>query len=233
MADKKSFVSYTDNIDFIEELSDEEAGILMKSIYRFADSDGEYEFKTENRVLKTAYIVITNQIKRDSEKYELKKLKNAEYYKNKKVNSENSVTEKTENSKKEIQNFKELKKLKNYSENSESDNDSDSVSVNDSVSVSESVNDNGCSFENCTPDTLALTNQERESLVDDYGEDVIEDYINRVQHYCTEHNKTYKDYALTIRTWLNRDGVKKRDNHLDIYNSGINDFDISEFEEVS
>ena len=105
------------------------------------------------------------------------------------------------------------------------------VNVNDNVNANGNVNVNvSASADIHNP---LITEQEKNSLIDDYGEDVIEDYINRVQHYCTEHNKTYKDYALTIRTWLNRDGVKKRDNHLDIYNAGINDFDISEFEEVS
>lgn len=107
------------------------------------------------------------------------------------------------------------------------------VNVNDNVNVNANGNVNVNVSASADIRNPLITEQEKNSLVADYGEDVVEDYINRVQHYCTEHNKTYKDYALTIRTWLNRDGVKKRDNHLDIYNAGINDFDISEFEEVS
>jgi len=49
-----------------------------------------------------------------------------------------------------------------------------------------------------------------ESLVEDFGEEVITDYAERVDLYCQSKGKRYKDYSATIRNWLKRDGVQKR-----------------------
>lgn len=57
-------------------------------------------------------------------------------------------------------------------------------------------------------DHVVLTEEQYGKLVDDYGKETAGKYIQRVDEYCQMHGKSYKDYNLTIRNWMNRDGVR-------------------------
>lgn len=47
-------------------------------------------------------------------------------------------------------------------------------------------------------------------LVDDYGQDTVDAYFQRVSDYCAAKGKCYKDHAAAVRRWLDNDGVAKR-----------------------
>ena len=64
---KNSFVLYTDYINTFEELSDEEAGKLMKHILRYVNDKKPV---AEDRIIKIAFEPIKQQLKRDLIKYE-------------------------------------------------------------------------------------------------------------------------------------------------------------------
>lgn len=64
---KKSFILYADFIQQIEMLSDEEAGQLIKAIYRYVAEDEP--LNTDNRVLAMMFTSITQNIERDKAKY--------------------------------------------------------------------------------------------------------------------------------------------------------------------
>ncbi len=71
---KKSFVLYTDLLEVVEELTDEEAGLLFKTILRYVnDMNPEVPKK-----VKLAFIPIRQDLKRDLEKYETIRNKNRE-----------------------------------------------------------------------------------------------------------------------------------------------------------
>lgn len=53
---------------------------------------------------------------------------------------------------------------------------------------------------------VRLTDSQYEKLVESYGEDIIKEYIIKVDEYCQQYGKSYKDYYLTIRNWLRKDG---------------------------
>lgn len=57
-------------------------------------------------------------------------------------------------------------------------------------------------------DHVVLTEEQYGKLVDDYGKETAGKYIQKVDEYCQMHGKSYKDYNLTIRNWMNRDGVR-------------------------
>jgi hypothetical protein len=60
-----------------------------------------------------------------------------------------------------------------------------------------------------------LTDDEYARLISDYGEDVTKQYIKKVDEYCEQSGKTYKNYNLAIRnTFMSRDNVKKEQNKL-------------------
>lgn len=70
---KKSFVLYADYIETIEELTDEEAGKLIKHIYQYVN-DMNPECKDKN--VRLAFIPIKQQLKRDLANWEnIKKLR--------------------------------------------------------------------------------------------------------------------------------------------------------------
>ena len=76
MAKKKAFVLYADMRDRMAMLNNEEAGILFKAILDYA-ADGR-PLSTNNRLLEYAFSEIKQQLDRDADKYEEKRLKRAE-----------------------------------------------------------------------------------------------------------------------------------------------------------
>ena len=68
MKEKKSFILYFDNAKQINMLTDEQAGKLIKAIYQFAVTGEETEF--DDIALNIVYGFITDNIRRDTEKYQ-------------------------------------------------------------------------------------------------------------------------------------------------------------------
>lgn len=65
---KKGFVLYADQKDLFTDLTDEEAGILIKHIFCYVNDESPI---LENRLIKVAFNPIKFQLKRDLKKYEL------------------------------------------------------------------------------------------------------------------------------------------------------------------
>jgi len=65
--DKKSFVLYSDQKELIEALSDEQAGKLIKHIYKYVNDENP---KLEDPILNIAFVPIKQQLKRDLQKWE-------------------------------------------------------------------------------------------------------------------------------------------------------------------
>ena len=65
---KKSFVLYLDYVEIISELTDEQAGKLLKAIYDFLLNGVELESK--DGMLRIAWKQIRNTLLRDAEKYD-------------------------------------------------------------------------------------------------------------------------------------------------------------------
>lgn len=56
---------------------------------------------------------------------------------------------------------------------------------------------------------VLLSDLEFQKLKDDFGDDVTSEYIRKVDEYCEQSGKTYKNYYLAIRnTFMKRDGIK-------------------------
>ncbi|MGN0614203.1 MAG: DUF6291 domain-containing protein [Porcipelethomonas sp.] len=76
MAQKKSFVLYTDNAEQFQILSDEQAGKLIKAIFAYSENNIVPDFA--DGMLTMAFSFIKGQIDRDSEKWEETRKKRAE-----------------------------------------------------------------------------------------------------------------------------------------------------------
>jgi hypothetical protein len=118
---KKSFVLYLDSLDVLDELTDEQAGQILKAMRDFEIGNDP---KVEG-ILKAIWIPFRNQLKRDKEKYERICLRNAEN--GKKGGRPKETQDNPENPDGYFGNPKEPKKA--YSDN-DSDNDSDSENEN-------------------------------------------------------------------------------------------------------
>lgn len=55
---------------------------------------------------------------------------------------------------------------------------------------------------------VRLTETEYNKLLQEYGQDKILLFIKKVDEYCEEHGKSYKNYNLTIRKWISNDKSK-------------------------
>ena len=60
---------------------------------------------------------------------------------------------------------------------------------------------------------VQLTDEQYKNLVDDYGQKNINEYIKKIDEYCQQYGKTYKDYNLTMRSWLKKDNVFDKNEH--------------------
>jgi hypothetical protein len=64
---KKSFILYSDQRDIFDELSNEDAGELIKHIFKYVNDENPI---TDNSHVKLAFISIRNQLKRDLKRWE-------------------------------------------------------------------------------------------------------------------------------------------------------------------
>jgi len=75
MQGKKSFVLYTDQREVFDELSDEDAGKLIKHIFAYVNDEDPI---TEDKLLKVAFLPIKTQLKRDLKIWDEKKSQRVE-----------------------------------------------------------------------------------------------------------------------------------------------------------
>lgn len=124
---KKSFILYTDQKELIEELTNEEAGILLKHLYRYVNDENPV---CEDKQAKLAFISIKQALKRDLKKWETQQ-------KQRKEAARKSV---------------ESRQRKQTTVNDRSS----SSTVNDNVNVSVNVNDNNKSSKDDQKDNFEL-----------------------------------------------------------------------------
>lgn len=75
MEGKKSFVLYTDQREVFDELSNEDAGKLIKHIFSYVNDEDP---STEDLLLKVAFLPIKTQLKRDLKMWDEKKIQRSE-----------------------------------------------------------------------------------------------------------------------------------------------------------
>ena len=57
---------------------------------------------------------------------------------------------------------------------------------------------------------VKLTEEQHKKLIEDYGEQKTAEYIKRCDEYVQQTGKKYKDFNLTIRSWIGKDGTESR-----------------------
>ena len=83
---------------------------------------------------------------------------------------------------------------------------------------------------------VLLTDEQYNKLLTDLGQKNLEEYIKKVDEYCQQYGKSYKDYNLTIRKWFKNDHKEANDDYSNIitnYDTSNNPkLDLKRFEEI-
>ena len=124
-AGKKSFVLYSDYKDVFSELSDKDAGQLIKHIFSYVNDENPV---TENPLVKLSFIPIKNQLKRDLIDWEHTRAERSESGRIGGIKSGEARRSKLKQNEAELQNTKQT-------EANEAVNGTVTVNVNDTVIV--------------------------------------------------------------------------------------------------
>src|SRR3990172_1576695 len=207
MEGKKSFILYCDLMEIVHDLTDEEAGKLIKLIIDYVN---DKDPKCEERIISLAFKQIKNSLKSDLKKWDLIKQKRSEAGKQ-------GGRPKNE---KQI----EAKKANAFFEKQSEAKKAVSVNVNDNVSVNEITINNieileegrlgGKPFKDVLIDIYSLTEIQFQKALTDWKVSNFETLFNSDKHF--------RD-SLNLYIKKNIDEIKKEPNGLKYPKSTIED----------
>ena len=213
MADKKSFVFYHEWGEILKKLPVEEVGNITLALIDYSERGVN---PTLSPVADIAFTAFKQAIDRDSKRWK----------ETCQVRSENG--KKGGRPKKANGFFDNQNKPNAFLGFSEKAKKADNVNDNVNVNVIEYENDNESenenekhTFDSSSPlskpkfkkfgeyQHIKLTDEQHSKLISEFGEAVISEYIKRCDEYVQQTGKKYKDFYLTIRNWINKDGGAK------------------------
>lgn len=182
---RDSFILYTEQKEIFENLTDEQAGQLIKQVFNYSISGEEPHL---NSLLKIAFIPIRQSIDRNTEKWEDVKKKRSEAGKN------GAEIKKQKQAKQANANF-----AKNETAN-QAVNVNDNVNVNDikKENIKTKYGENG---------NVKFTDEEYEKVKAYFPNDYTE-RIQALDDYIQSKGKQYKDFFATLKTWARKEGYK-------------------------
>lgn len=218
---RDSVLIYTENIDIISELTDEQAGILLKAIMSYQVD--QVEQNIDDPVARIAFKAIKKQVDRCNENYEEMKRKRSEAGKkgmekrwsdNKSVAEDNTVITNDNTA------------ITNDNTDKQDDN-KDNLNVKDKVKDNVKVKD--IKHKHGEYSHVLLTDNEYSALLQEFGAGVVAEAVRLVDEYCETSGKRYKNYNLVIRKWGIQQAQKGRSSPARspgrMYDSQIFDFD--------
>ena len=220
MAEKKSFMIYLDNEKQVNMLTDEQAGKLFKALFEFAKDGTETDF--DDGMIAMAFSFMTDSITRDTAKY------NAKCEKNKAIALEREANRRAERERQaqklEHERARAYTNITDIDKDKDKDKDIDKdkeIDINKrtgkpSLAPPKSVKKKFGEYGN-----VSLTDEQYSQLVKDYGESVMNDYIQRMDEYIQMKGKKYKDFNLALRNWIKKDGITKGNDSYGRINKGI------------
>ena len=204
---KKGFIMFLSFADIIQELTDEEAGRLLKAIMQH--EGGEEVDLGNDRLLKVAYTAITADIDRQDEKWEKTRYARSEAGKlggapkgNKNASKNNQEQTKTNKNK---QNKQEQTKTNKNKQNKHEVEVEVEVEVEDEVEkkkksgqaapVRHHFGANG---------KVLLTDDDLEKLYEAHGQEDTMAAIEIMDGYLTANGRSYKNYRQALENWAYR-----------------------------
>lgn len=202
MAERNSFVVYTDWYDYIKELeTDEERSRLFLALFEYKTTGKQpVDFKG---ALKIVFLMMKSALDRDSAKYEEVCEKRAN------GGSKGGAPKGNQNARKNNHkvDFKDknnhkvdlvVSKQPNQAKQPDNDNETDNENDNDNDNETETDNDND----------VMLTEAEHDALVAMSSSSSVEKYIQKIVNWQRESGKCIKDPYKTIKGWIAEDKKK-------------------------
>ena len=220
MAEKKSFMIYLDNEKQVNMLTDEQAGKLFKALFEFAKDGTETDFN--DGMIAMAFSFMTDSITRDTAKYNAKCEKNKaialEREANRRAEREHQAQKLEHERARAYTNITDIDKDKDIDKDIDKDKEIDinKRTGKPSPAPPKSVKKKFGEYGN-----VSLTDEQYSQLVKDYGESVMNDYIQRMDEYIQMKGKKYKDFNLALRNWIKKDGITKGNESYGRINKGI------------
>ena len=197
MQGKKSFVLYTDQKEVFDELTDEDAGKLIKIIFAYVNDENP---EVNDRLLKVAFLPIKTQLKRDLVVWDEKKQQRAEAGRKGGLAKASNATFATNNSSKAKQNLANL-----------------AVNVNGNVNVNDNVNVNG----NVTNKESAKALFSLDDVLIDFEKEkpLKRPYFERMSEIHSIDTKTIKEYFTKWKTLKEGEymTIAKAENSFNLY----------------
>lgn len=197
MQGKKSFVLYTDQKEVFDELTDEDAGKLIKIIFAYVNDENP---EVNDRLLKVAFLPIKTQLKRDLVNWDEKKQQRAEAGRKGGLAKASNATNVLANPSNAKQNLANL-----------------AVNVNGNVNVNDNVNVNG----NVTNKESAHALFSLEDVFIDFEKEkpLKRPYFERMSEVHSTDTETIKSY---FKKWaVIKEGepmtIKKAENSFNLY----------------
>ena len=222
---KKGFIMFLSFADIIQELTDEEAGRLLKAIMQH--EGGEEVDLGNDRLLKVAYTAITADIDRQDEKWEKTRYARSEAGKlggapkgNK--NASKNKQEQTETNKNKQNKQEQTKTNKNKQNKHE-------VEVEVEVEVEEEVEKKKKSGQAApvrhhfgANGKVLLTDDDLEKLYEAHGQEDTMAAIEIMDGYLTANGRSYKNYRQALENWAYRAVEEKKQKGIQAkkYNNG-------------
>ena len=222
---KKGFIMFLSFADIIQELTDEEAGRLLKAIMQH--EGGEEVDLGNDRLLKVAYTAITADIDRQDEKWEKTRYARSEAGKlggapkgNK--NASKNKQEQTETNKNKQNKQEQTKTNKNKQNKHE-------VEVEVEVEVEEEVEKKKKSGQAApvrhhfgANGKVLLTDDDLEKLYEAHGQEDTMAAIEIMDGYLTANGRSYKNYRHALENWAYRAVEEKKQKGIQAkkYNNG-------------
>ena len=190
---RRSFIVYTDWMEYFDDVSELELAQVLKAVFAYAAYGVEPEFTGAMRPI---FRMMKNCIERDGVKYEAKCRRLSE-------NARKGGLARAEKARNALHNEAEKKQMQPDSVN---DND------NENVSESESVSDtDGCAVSASPAPALGkygnvkLSEVERRHLCSEFGEQQVIRAVEEMSEYCASVGRDYRNWSAAIRRWIKRD----------------------------
>lgn len=212
---KKGFIMFLSFADIIQELTDEEAGRLLKAIMQH--EGGEEVDLGNDRLLKVAYTAITSDIDRQDEKWEKTRYARSEAgklggapkgNKNASKNKQNKQKQTETNKNKQNKHEVEVEVEVEVEEEVEKKNKSGQAAP-----VRHHFGANG---------KVLLTDDDLEKLYEAHGHEDTMAAIEIMDGYLTANGRSYKNYRQALENWAYRAVEEKKQKGIQAqkYNNG-------------
>ena len=183
---KDSFVLYASHLKQVNNLTDEQAGQLLKAIYLHTQDE---EVDGLDQATNILYSIISEQLDKDRIKYE------ETIEKRSKAGKASAEARSTQSNKTE---------QKETDVNTCSQVSTDNDNVNDNVYVNDNVKHLYGQYKH-----VKLTSAQYQDAVAKYGKEQTDYVIDEIDAYCEMHNRTYKNYREAINTFIKRGALDR------------------------